>query len=150
VLTRHWRRHRAGDRRGGREGGRGRFDGRGRSGVRREDRTVRELRASRRHEAAEWTNTVKAAIQTFGGLNVLVNNAGISTYGLIEHYSRSDWETTIGINLTGVFNGIKAVIPALSRAGGGSIVNISSAAAMLGYPSLPAYVASKWGVRGAH
>lgn len=97
---------------------------------------------------AEWTSAVKAAIHTFGGLNVLVNNAGISTYGLIEHLTCSDWDKTLAINLTGVFNGIKAVIPALRKAGGGSIVNISSAAAMLGYTGLPAYVASKWGVRG--
>jgi 3alpha(or 20beta)-hydroxysteroid dehydrogenase len=61
---------------------------------------------------AEWTSAVQAATRIFGGLNVLVNNAGISTYGLIERISGSDWEKTIAINLTGVFNGIKAVIPA--------------------------------------
>jgi len=97
---------------------------------------------------AEWTRSVDAAIETFGKLNILVNNAGISTYGLIEHYSHDDWEKTIAIDLTGVFNGIKAAIPVLRNAGGGAIVNISSAAGMLGYTGLPAYVAAKWGVRG--
>ncbi|WP_280155028.1 glucose 1-dehydrogenase [Piscinibacter sp. XHJ-5] len=97
---------------------------------------------------AEWAGAVEAATRTFGKLNVLVNNAGISTYGLIEHFSHSDWEKTIAINLTGGFNGIKAAIPALRSAGGGSIVNIASAAAMLGYTGLPGYIASKWGIRG--
>jgi 3alpha(or 20beta)-hydroxysteroid dehydrogenase len=96
----------------------------------------------------EWASAVEAAIQAFGKLDVLVNNAGISTYGLIEHYSHADWERIIAINLTGVFNGIKAAIPAMKKAGGGSIVNIASAAAMLGYTGLPGYIASKWGVRG--
>ena len=96
----------------------------------------------------EWASAVDAAIQAFGKLDVLVNNAGISTYGLIEHYKHSDWERTIAINLTGVFNGIKAAIPAMRKVGGGSIVNIASAAAMLGYTGLPGYIASKWGVRG--
>jgi 3alpha(or 20beta)-hydroxysteroid dehydrogenase len=96
----------------------------------------------------EWQIAVAAAVARFGGLDVLVNNAGVSTYGLIESYSDADWEKTIAVNLTGVFNGIKAAIPALRRAGGGSIVNISSAAGMAGYTGLPGYVASKWGVRG--
>jgi 3alpha(or 20beta)-hydroxysteroid dehydrogenase len=97
---------------------------------------------------ADWVAAVDAATRTFGELNVLVNNAGISTYGLIEHYSHADWDKTIAINLTGAFNGIKAAIPALRSAGGGSIVNIASAAAMLGYTGLPGHIASKWGLRG--
>ncbi len=54
----------------------------------------------------------------------------------------------IAINLTGVFNGIKAAIPAMMQAKGGSIINISSTAGIRGYPALPGYTASKWGVRG--
>ena len=54
----------------------------------------------------------------------------------------------IAINLTGVFNGIKAAVPALIRAGGGAIINISSTAGLRGYPALPGYTAAKYGVRG--
>jgi 3alpha(or 20beta)-hydroxysteroid dehydrogenase len=96
----------------------------------------------------EWKSAVGAAIRAFGRLNVLVNNAGIATYGPIEKYAHADWEKTIRVNLTGVFNGIKAGIPALRNAGGGSIINISSAAGILAHPVMAGYVASKFGVRG--
>ena len=97
---------------------------------------------------ADWDQAVAAATRAFGGLQVLVNNAGIATYGSIEDYSHAAWEKTLAVNLTGVFNGIKAVIPALKSAGGGSIVNISSAAGILAHVGMPAYVATKFGVRG--
>ena len=96
----------------------------------------------------EWDSAVGGAIQAFGKLNVLVNNAGIATYGPIEAYGHADWEKTIRVNLTGVFNGIKAVIPALRSAGGGSIINMSSAAGILAHPVMAGYVAAKFGVRG--
>ena len=79
---------------------------------------------------------------------MLVNNAGIATYGPIEEYGHADWEKTIQSNLTGVFNGIKAAIPALRSAGGGSIINMSSAAGILAHPVMAGYVAAKFGVRG--
>ncbi|MEX3950700.1 SDR family NAD(P)-dependent oxidoreductase [Paraburkholderia sp. EG287B] len=91
---------------------------------------------------------VQHAVHAFGKLNVLVNDAGISTYGLIEHLDDHDWEKTLAVNLSGVFQGIRATIPAMRSAGSGSIVNISSAAGMLGNTGLPAYVAPKFGVRG--
>ena len=96
----------------------------------------------------DWAAAVAIAVGTFGTLDVLVNNAGIPGYGPIDSYSRSDWDRVIAINLTGVFNGIAAAAPALKAAGGGSIVNISSMAGMRGEAGMPAYVASKWGVRG--
>jgi 3alpha(or 20beta)-hydroxysteroid dehydrogenase len=99
-------------------------------------------------KSVAWQNAVECALREFGKLDVLVNNAGISTYGLIEHLDDADWEKTLAVNLTGVFRGIKAAIPPMRSAGGGSIINISSAAGMLGYTGLPAYVASKFGVRG--
>jgi 3alpha(or 20beta)-hydroxysteroid dehydrogenase len=58
------------------------------------------------------------------------------------------WETLLAVNLTGLFNGIQAVTPAMRRAGGGSIVNVSSVAGMTGVRGLAGYVASQWGVRG--
>ena len=69
-------------------------------------------------------------------------------YAPIEEYSRADWDKIIAINLTGVFNGIKAAIPALKDARGGSIVNISSMAGMRGEAGMSGYVATKWAVRG--
>ena len=79
---------------------------------------------------------------------MLVNNAGIANFGPIEEYSHADWDKIIAINLTGVFNGIKAALPALKQAGGGSIINISSTAGIRGFPALSGYTASKFGVRG--
>ena len=96
----------------------------------------------------DWEAAVAAAVEAFGKLDVLVNNAGIANYGPIEAYSRADWDRIIAINLTGVFNGIKAAIPELINSGRGSIVNVSSIAGLRGEAGLPGYVASKWGVRG--
>jgi len=96
----------------------------------------------------DWEAAVAAAVEAFGKLDVLVNNAGIANYGPIEQYTRADWDRIIAINLTGVFNGIKAAIPELINAGRGSIVNVSSIAGLRGEAGLPGYVASKWGVRG--
>ena len=96
----------------------------------------------------DWAAAVTAAITTYGSLDILVNNAGISNYGPIDQYRRVDWDSVIAINLTSVFNGISAVVPALKAVGGGSIVNLSSMAGMRGEAGMPGYVASKWGVRG--
>ena len=96
----------------------------------------------------DWETAVATAVKIYGKLNVLVNNAGIAGYAPIDQYSHADWDKIIAINLTGVFNGIQAAIPALKDAGGGSIVNMSSIAGMRGEAGMPGYVASKWGVRG--
>ena len=80
---------------------------------------------------------------------MLVNNAGIVVFGPLDALSPdADWQRTIDINLTGVFLGMRAVIPSMRQANGGAIVNISSTAGLQGYANLGAYVASKWGVRG--
>jgi 3alpha(or 20beta)-hydroxysteroid dehydrogenase len=97
---------------------------------------------------ADWKSAVALARRTFGKLDVLVNNAGISRPGPIEEYSRADWDTVVAVNLTGVFNGIQAAVPAMKSAGGGSIVDVSSVAGLFAVPLNPAYVATKFGVRG--
>ena len=96
----------------------------------------------------DWATAVDTALEAFGRLDVLVNNAGIANYGRIGEYDPQAWQKIIDINLTGVFNGIQAVIPALTEGGRGSIINVSSTAGLQGYPALPGYTAAKYGVRG--
>ncbi|KQQ93807.1 3-alpha-hydroxysteroid dehydrogenase [Leifsonia sp. Leaf325] len=97
---------------------------------------------------AQWENAVKTAVDEFGGLDIVVNNAGIANFSPIEDYSIEAWNTIISINLTGVFYGIKAAIPALKNSKAGSVINVSSTAGLQGYEALPGYNASKFGVRG--
>ena len=96
----------------------------------------------------DWQNAVRAAVEDFGGLNIVVNNAGIVNFAPIEDYTLEQWNAVLAVNLTGTFNGIKAAIPAMKEARGGSIVNISSIAGLRGYEGISGYTASKFGVRG--
>jgi len=95
-----------------------------------------------------WAQAVAAAESRFGKLNVLVNNAGTSGRVALEEMPLADWERVMAVNSTGVVLGIKHVIPAMRRAGGGSIVNISSIYGIVGFGlGHPAYYASKGAVR---
>ena len=95
----------------------------------------------------QWRDAVAVAESAFGPVSVLVNNAGIMHWGPIAHTDPAVWHEVLGVNLTGVFLGMHAVIPSLRRAGGGAIVNISSVSGLVGLPMQSAYTASKWGVR---
>jgi NAD(P)-dependent dehydrogenase (short-subunit alcohol dehydrogenase family) len=96
----------------------------------------------------DWRRAVAAAEQRFGKLDVLVNNAGIGGAGRLEDTKLEDWNRVMDVNATGVFLGTKTAIPALRRAGGGSIVNISSQLGLVGMDdSSPQYQASKGAVR---
>jgi 3alpha(or 20beta)-hydroxysteroid dehydrogenase len=97
---------------------------------------------------ADWVAAVELAEATFGPVQHLVNNAGIVTFGPVEATDPEVFRRTIDINLTGTWLGMHYTVPSIRRAGGGSIVNISSTAGLQGYANLGAYVASKWGVRG--
>ncbi|MGB8402775.1 MAG: glucose 1-dehydrogenase [Mycobacterium sp.] len=99
-------------------------------------------------DAAQWDAAVKLTLHEFGALNGLVNNAGISTGQFLEHEPVDHFRTVLEVNLVGVFNGMQAVITPMRAAGGGSIVNISSAAGLMGLALTAGYGASKWGVRG--
>jgi NAD(P)-dependent dehydrogenase (short-subunit alcohol dehydrogenase family) len=96
----------------------------------------------------DWRAAVEVALQRHGKLNVLVNNAGIIIRKSIEDTSVEEWDRTQAVNVKGVFLGTKYALPAMRQAGGGSIINISSIAGLVGstYGS-PSYIASKGAVR---
>lgn len=97
---------------------------------------------------SDWQAVVALAEKRFGPVSHLVNNAGVVTFGAIESMDPAQFRKTIDINLTGCWLGMHYTVPSIRRAGGGSIVNISSTAGLQGYANLGAYVASKWGLRG--
>jgi 3alpha(or 20beta)-hydroxysteroid dehydrogenase len=96
----------------------------------------------------DWAAAVDLAESRFGALNVLVNNAGILNYGGLGDYSLELWERTLAINLTGAFLGITESLEALKRARPASIINVSSAAGLVGIAGSHGYTASKFGLRG--
>ncbi|MCY0934405.1 glucose 1-dehydrogenase [Streptomyces sp. H34-S4] len=97
---------------------------------------------------SDWEAALAFALAEFGRIDGLVNNAGIATGQFLEHESVEHFRKVVEINLVGVFIGIKAAIPLMRENGGGSIVNISSAAGLTGLAMTAGYGASKWGVRG--
>jgi 3alpha(or 20beta)-hydroxysteroid dehydrogenase len=99
-------------------------------------------------DEASWQAAVGDAEARFGPVDVLVNNAGILGFERVDRIELTEFQRILEVNLQGTFLGIKSVVPSMKRAGGGSIVNISSQAGLQGLPLLGAYVASKWGVRG--
>jgi NAD(P)-dependent dehydrogenase (short-subunit alcohol dehydrogenase family) len=96
---------------------------------------------------SDWQKAVATAEQTYGKLHILVNNAGIVRMAPLDETSLEAWNEVINVNQTGVFLGMKHAIPAMRRAGGGSIINISSIAGLVGLSNIPAYQASKGAVR---
>ncbi|HEX4751884.1 MAG TPA: glucose 1-dehydrogenase [Solirubrobacterales bacterium] len=97
---------------------------------------------------ADWAAAVELAERSFGGLDILINNAGIVGMEGAGECSDEEWDEVIAVNQTGVFRGTRAAIPALRRAGGGSIVNISSTLGLKGAGAYVAYTASKHAVIG--
>lgn len=95
----------------------------------------------------EWKSVIQRTVDTFGKLDVLVNNAGIAVLKPIEDLTLDDWNKQITVNLTSVFLGCKYGVEAMRKTGGGSIVNLSSVAGLVGLSTCIAYSASKGGVR---
>ncbi|MCH8813578.1 MAG: SDR family oxidoreductase [Chloroflexi bacterium] len=90
---------------------------------------------------------VQATVDTYGGLHVLFNNAGIvgDTASTTE-CTEENWDAVVDINLKGTFLGMKYGIPAMLKSGGGSIINNASTSGLVGFPELPAYSAAKGGI----
>jgi cyclopentanol dehydrogenase len=97
--------------------------------------------------AADWRAAVDIATREFGGLDILINNAGILNVKGIVETSEEEWDAIVSVNQKGVWLGMKAAVPALRQRGGGSIVNISSIYGLIGSAGSSAYHGSKGAVR---
>ena len=96
---------------------------------------------------SQWRNVIDETLGRFGKLDILVNNAVVMVWKNIEETSLDDWRWLMSINLDGVFLGTKYAMGAMKKSGGGSIINISSVAGIVGTLDSSAYHASKGGVR---
>ncbi|BDG62168.1 SDR family NAD(P)-dependent oxidoreductase [Caldinitratiruptor microaerophilus] len=99
-------------------------------------------------KAADAEAMVAAAVRELGGLDVLVNNAGVGVAATLHETSLEDWQRVIDIDLTGVFLGCKYAIPVFLNQGHGNIINIASVAGLVGVANRAAYNAAKAGVVG--
>ena len=97
---------------------------------------------------SDWERVVAAAMKQFGGVDGLVNNAAIWWTKPVIEEDQERFRKMLDVNVIGTWLGIRAVVPAMRKAGGGSIVNLSSIAGTRGIPEHAAYGASKWAVRG--
>ncbi|MFF1556821.1 glucose 1-dehydrogenase [Streptomyces sp. NPDC058279] len=104
-----------------------------------------------RHDVRDpdgWSAVVREAVAAYGTVSALVNNAALWRTAHVEHQRLADFEELLRVNLLGPFLGIQAVAPLLRAAGGGSIVNVSSTAGLVGIPGHAAYGSTKFALRG--
>src|SRR5229473_5939229 len=97
--------------------------------------------------AADWRAAVETCVRDFGGLEILVNNAGIANVKGVEETSEEEWDSIVNINQKGVWLGMKYAVPALRKRGSGSIINISSIYGLIGSAGSTAYHGTKGAVR---
>jgi len=95
----------------------------------------------------EWVNLIAAIEAEYGRLDVLVNNAGVIAYSPVHEMTEIEWQHVLDVDQMGVWLGMKAVVPVMRRAGGGSIINMSSAWGVVGGQGAHAYAAAKGAVR---
>jgi SDR family mycofactocin-dependent oxidoreductase len=99
-------------------------------------------------DAQEMQAVVDTTVERFGRLDIVCANAGISSYSAVDAMTTQMWNETLDVNLTGVFNTVRAAIPPMKAAGYGRIIATSSIAGRSGQPNISHYVASKWAVIG--
>lgn len=100
-------------------------------------------------DGSNWPNVISKIENAFGPINILVNNAGVSgSSGTVENTSEKQFRKVLNTDLIGVYLGIHNVIPSMRKAGGGSIINISSIGGIVTLPNNVAYTTAKFGVRG--
>lgn len=98
-------------------------------------------------DEAAWARAIDATLAAFGRLDILVNSAGIAVWGDVESLSLADWRRQQAVNSDGTFLGCRAAVGAMKTTGGGSIINLSSVAGLIGVADAAAYCASKGAVR---
>lgn len=98
-------------------------------------------------DESTWARLIERTLKDFGRLDVLVNNAGIAHVANIENETTEQWHRILRVHLDGTFFGCRAAIPAITRSGGGAIINMSSTAALVGISPYLAYSAAKGGIR---
>ncbi|MGD1885636.1 MAG: SDR family NAD(P)-dependent oxidoreductase [Cohaesibacteraceae bacterium] len=86
------------------------------------------------------------AVQAFGGIDILVNNAALALGGIVDEIDEEDWQTVIDTNLSSVWRGMRVCVPEMRRRGGGAVVNMSSVQGLIGFKGWPAYAAAKGGI----
>ncbi len=96
----------------------------------------------------DWERVVTLMVETFGGIDVLINNAGIHSFGSLEEENVERLRKILDVNVAGTWLGIQKVAPIMRADGGGSIINLSSMAGYVGMPFYSVYSSSKWAVRG--
>ncbi|WP_418956502.1 glucose 1-dehydrogenase [Streptomyces tritici] len=96
----------------------------------------------------DWARVAATAAERYGRLDALVNNAALWRTAPVQEETAETFELLLRVNLLGPFLGLRAVLPALREAGGGSVVNVSSTAGLVGIPGHAAYGSSKFGLRG--
>ncbi len=99
-------------------------------------------------EANQVRDLIQHCVQTFGGIDIQVNNAGIGIFRTVEEMSLQEWRDTLATNLDGVFYGCHFAIPEMKKNGGGFIINVGSLAGVNAFPQGAAYNASKFGLVG--
>lgn len=97
---------------------------------------------------ADWQHAVERACAEFGGIDVLINNAGILSKGDIQSESVETLRRVLDVNVVGTWLGIRSVAPVMAQRGGGSIVNVSSQVGYRGWHDYSVYGCSKWAIRG--
>jgi 3alpha(or 20beta)-hydroxysteroid dehydrogenase len=96
----------------------------------------------------QWQAVVAGALESFGRIDILLNNAGVFLATPLIETSLAEFRRVIDVNVVGVFLGMRTVAPVMIEQRGGSVINVSSVAGLTGAPLLSAYAASKWAVRG--